>query len=191
MTSTGDTPPPDDLALVSGCETGGDGGGGTPGGTTEPTTPCPTSGCTEPEMTLATDMARDTIPPDDCFDPDNTAWEKLYCRSAIDTTQARKTRQALDRIAQRGSECAVLAQKGREMIDSGEIRFFLWTEGDDAGYGHPNTGIQIAAQMVARYDPLQPDQDFEHVLVHELDHVFRRNHIDSSGWNTPNTALCG
>jgi hypothetical protein len=141
-------------------------------------------------MTLGTDMQRDTIPPDDCLDPNNTTWQQLYCRSAIDTTQARKTSQALDRIAARGAECAILAQKGREMLAAGEILFFIWTVGYDAGYGHPNTDIQIAAGMVARYDPLQQDPDFEHVLVHELDHMFRREHIDSSGWDTPNTALC-
>lgn len=159
-----------------------------------PGTPsCPDSGCTqpEPEMSLATDMLRDTIPPSSCVDPSNTHWQQLFCRSSVDSAQAAKTRQALDRIAARGAECAVLAQKGREMLANGELRFFVWMQGDDAGYGHPNTGIQIAAQVLARYDPLQPDQDFEHVLVHELDHVFRRDHLEGDTWNTPSTAQCG
>jgi hypothetical protein len=136
-------------------------------------------------------MQRDTIPPSDCFAPTLTQWEHAYCRSTTDSTQARKTLQALDRIEIRGPECAELAQKGREMLAAGELRFFEWIEGDAAGYGHPNTGIQIAAGIVTRYDPLQPDPDFENVLVHELDHVFRRDHIDAGGDNTPNTALCG
>jgi hypothetical protein len=198
MTATDATASPDEFVTPSTClPDGGDAGGGTDGGTggdgsTSPDPTCPESGCTEPEVTLENDMERGTIPPDDCLNPNNTNWQKIYCRSTIDTTQARKTRQALDRIAQRGPECEILAQKGLEMLQAGEIRFFTWTEGDDSGYGHPNSDIQIAAQMVARYDPLLEDQDFEHVLVHELDHVFRRDHIDPPyNWHTPNTALCG
>jgi hypothetical protein len=172
---------------------GGDGGGGGSGGSTGPGTACPDYGCEgpDPELDLSLDTQRDTIPPSDCSDPNNTHWEKLYCRSTVDSTQASKTRQALDRIGTRGAECAALAQKGRDMLAAGQLLFFTWTEGDAAGYGHPNTGIQIAAQMVAHYDPLQPDQDLEHTLVHELDHVFRRDHVDSAGMETPNTALCG
>jgi hypothetical protein len=197
MNSAVEQQPEDEFSAIVSC--GGPGDPGSPGGPGSggdgnPTVPpCPDYGCTEPEpeVTLATDMMRDTIPPSDCAAPTNTHWQQIYCRSSIDSEQASKTRQALDRIAARGAECAVLAQKGREMLAAGAIRFYSWTKGDEAAYGHPNTDIQIGAQIVGRYDPSQPDQDFEHILVHELDHMFRRDHIEGQTWHTPNTALCG
>lgn len=71
------------------------GGGGAGGGSKTPV--CPDSGCTEPdpepepEISLANDMQRDTIPPSSCTDPNNTAWQQLYCRSLLpDSTQYRK-----------------------------------------------------------------------------------------------------
>lgn len=194
MTSAGAE---DEFAAVMGCGPGdgGPGGGkagglGGPGGVPDPPTECTTSDCVDVDTDLSMDMARDTIPPD-CRASDLTVWQEVYCTSTIDADQARKTQQALDRIAQRGAECALIAQRGRELLAAGEIRFYLWTNERATGYGHANTGIQLAEQLLDRYDPLAPDQDFEHVLVHELDHVFRRDHIDGDGWNTPSTALCG
>lgn len=200
MTSTETQQPDDGFSTIMSCGGPGDpgspgspGGPGSGGAGSPAVPPCPDYGCTEPEpdVTFTTDMVRDTIPPSDCLASTNTHWQQLYCRSSIDSIQTRKTRQALDRISTRGPECAVLAQRGREMLAAGTIRFFTWMQGDDAGYGHPNTGIQLASQMAARYDPSQADQDFEHVLVHELDHVFRRDHLEGQTWHTLNTALCG
>lgn len=177
---------------------GGIGGGGGGGGGGSKTPACPDYGCTEPEpepepeVLLANDMQRDTIPPASCTDPNNTHWEQLYCRSLLpDSTQHRKTEAALDQIAQRGGECVMLAQVGRTMLAEGRIRFFEWRPGDDTGYGHPNTDIQIGHLLIGRYDPTKPDQDFEHVLVHEIDHVLRLNHTSDDGWDTPHTAQCG
>jgi len=143
------------------------------GGGTNPT--CPDTGCPPAEEpSLADDMDRDTIPPADCFDPNNDRWEKVYCRATLpDTSQLRKTHQALNRITERGEACAILAQKGRELLASGQITFFA-PEGTDAGgYGHRNTGIQLDAGFPAYYD--YPDSRFEKVLVHEIDHVLGGN----------------
>jgi hypothetical protein len=174
---------------------GGIGGGGGGGGKTPK---CPDYGCPDPEdpapepSPTAGDIQRDTIPPSDCADPSNSTWQQLYCRSLLpDSAQASKIDVALTRIAARGETCAVVALTGRALFATGGIRFFLWQEGDDAGYGHPNTNIQMASSIVARYDPTRPDQDFEHILVHEIDHVLRLGHIDVDGWHTPHTATCG
>jgi hypothetical protein len=184
---------------------GGDGGdAGDPGGGA-----CPTSygddatvqGCTggsepEPEPppsqpSPAGDMVRDTIPPD-CSAPDLSQWEELYCfrRMAPDSAQRRATLQALDQIAQRGDVCAEIAETGRGLLASGRITFFVWQQGDAAGYGHRNTDIQLNSDSARLYGT--PGSTFEHILVHEIDH-FRGflGHIDAAGYETPNTAQCG
>lgn len=174
----------------------GGGGGGTGGGGKTPS--CPDYGCPDPEpepefiLSLENDLQRDTIPPADCADPNNSAWQKLYCRATLpDSIQQSKVQAALDRIAARGEACAVVAQLGRSMLAAAEIRFFEWRTGDATAYGHPNTDIQIAQELIARYDPTKADQDFEHVLVHEIDHMLRLDHIGQDRWDTPHTAQCG
>jgi hypothetical protein len=168
---------------------GGGDGGGTPG--TGKTLECPDF---DPTCTQAIDdLQRDTIPPDDCADPNNTQWERVYCRSTLpDSTQLAKTEAALSKIEQRGEVCATLAQTGRALLASGKIRFYVYQAGDATGYGHPNTDIQIVQDVIARYNPALPAQDFEHILVHEIDHVLRLEHIDPpTNWHTPHTAQCG
>lgn len=204
MTDAETTDP--EMGYTSGCYNGGGGtgspggtgggGGGGSGGSGGTSLPCPDYGCTSTEPTeprsLAGDMHRDTIPPADCANPDNTAWQKLYCRSTLpDAAEQEKLLQALDRIAARGSECAALAQIGRDLIARGGIKVFIWQSGDAGAYGHPNTGIQLDADLIRLYDPIHsPGGSLEHHLVHEIDHVIRLGHIDAAELETPHTAAC-
>lgn len=185
MSSPG-TGTPDSPVSATGCDPSSGSGPTRPGGSQPPGgEPLPPS---HPGME-GTDMDRDTIPPSDCLDPTNTEWEQVYCRSAQpDSSQMRKTRQALDQIAARGGECAVVAQKGRELLATGRITFFVGQDGDAGGYGHRNTGIQIDSSYPEWYD--YPGSGFEKVLVHEIDHVLGLNHTDAAGFETPHTAQC-
>jgi hypothetical protein len=136
-------------------------------------------------------MARDTLPPN-CSDPNLTQWQRLYCFRAVppDSAQKRATLQALDAIAARGAECAAIAQKGRELLASGQIQFFVPLEGDAGGYGHRNTGIQLNEASVRLYGTV--GSSFEATLVHEIDHVLGfHDHIDAAGLQTPHMAQCG
>jgi hypothetical protein len=140
--------------------------------------------------TSPTDLQRDTIPPADCQDPDNSQWEKVYCRALPpDANQMQKTLQALDEISRRGEECVLVAQRGRELLAAGQIRFFDWREGEAGGYGHRNTGIQLDSNYPTLYGT--EGSGFERVLVHEIDHVLGYGHTDSAGLDTPHTAQCG
>lgn len=165
-----------DSPVVQGCNEGGDG-------------PDP-----DDDKEYATDdRMGDTIPPADCADPNNTEWQKLYCRSFLpNSQQTTNTQRALDRIAERGPECALIAQKGRELLASGDIRFFVWQEGDPGGYGHRNSGVQIDVDLVNHWDPVgNPYGGYEKMLVHEIDHVLGYDHLDATKTSTPHTALCG
>jgi hypothetical protein len=182
--------------LSGGCnDTGGSG--------PDPTDTCPTRDPTcaggpgdgsdnpEPTPSYVDDMARDTIPPD-CSADDLDHWEQLYCFRALppDSAQTRATLQALDQIAQRGDACAVVAERGRELLARGQIGFFVWQQGDSGGYGHRNTGIQLDEALVRFYGT--QGSIFERTLVHEIDHVLGfLGHIDSGGTETPHTAQCG
>jgi hypothetical protein len=136
-------------------------------------------------------MDRDTVPPEDCSASALSQWERLYCFRAVapDTAQRRITSLALDRVAQRGGDCLLIAQRGRELLAAGQIRFFEWQEGDAGGYGHRNTGIQLDADYARLYTPEAPY--FERVLVHEIDHVLGYSHLEGQPLETPHTALCG
>lgn len=179
---------PEDLQGTFGCPGGGTGpgGGSNPynpgGGGPSPTAP------TEPP--LGNDMSRDTIPPD-CSAGDLSQWQELYCFRALppDTAQTRATLQALDAIATRGEACAAIAQKGRELLATGQITFFIWQEGDSGGYGHRNTGIQLNRDSARLYGT--SGSTFEHLLVHEIDHVLGFGHLDSQPTETPHTSQCG
>lgn len=155
------------------------GGGGNPGGDGAP------------ETSLENDMARDTLPPTDCYAPDLSHWEELYCfrRTQPDSSQLRKTRQALDNIAARGGACLLVAQTGRELLAAGQITFYVAQEGDTGGYGHRNTGIQLDAAYAQWYD--HPDSGYEKALVHEIDHVLGFDHIDAAKLETPHSVQCG
>lgn len=184
---------------ITGCTSPGS------GGPTPPPLPpssgdplCPTADtgeCTQPPPpavpSLSHDMARDTLPPD-CSSITLTQWQHLYCfrASAPDSAQRRATLQALDAIAARGSQCAAIAETGRDLLAGGQIRFFAWQEGDAGAYGHRNTGIQINDGTVRLYGT--PGSDYEGTLVHEIDHVLGFvDHIDDAGQLTPNMAQCG
>ena len=136
-------------------------------------------------------METDTIPPEDCSAANLTHWAKLFCFRAFppDSAQRAVTLQALDAIALRGPECAAIAQKGRELLASGWITFFVWQEGDPAAYGNPNTGIQLDEAFARLYST--GGSNFERTLVHEIDHVLRLGHIDAAQLETPHTAQCG
>lgn len=177
------------VVYVSSCPGGGTepgGGGGTGSGTGDG------DDGSSGTASLSRDMERDTIPPNNCDDPNNTPWQDLYCRTLEPTPlQVQKLYQALDRIAARGPECAVVVQTGRDLLARGEIRFFVGQPGDAGGYGHPNTGIQLEVGLVTYYDPSDPGSLFEHHLVHEIDHVLRLGHVDPANLETPHTAACG
>ena len=162
------------------------GGGGGGGGTDD------TDETVEPtdEHSLANDMARDTLPPD-CSATSLSQWQELYCYRALppDSAQTRATLQALDAIATRGEECAQVAQKGRDLLASGQITFFVWKQGDAGGYGHRNTGIQLEEAYARLYGTT--GSTFERALVHEVDHALGSGHVDLAGLETPHTAQCG
>jgi hypothetical protein len=132
-----------------------------------------------------------THAPPDCSAAFLNRWQDLYCnrRQEPDSAQVRATLQALDQIATRGEECAAIAQRGRDLLATGQITFFVWQEGGSGGYGHRNTGIQLD-EGYARHYGTQGSR-FERVLVHEIDHYLGHGHIDSSGLETPHTAQCG
>jgi hypothetical protein len=136
-------------------------------------------------------MARDTIPPD-CSAADLDHWQQLYCFRATlpDSVQTRTTLQALDRIAERGDACVMVAELGRDLLARGKIQFFVWQEGDSGGYGHRNTGIQLDEALVRFYNTT--GSILEHNLVHEIDHILGfLGHLDAAGAETPHTAQCG
>lgn len=184
-----------DQHLAGGCDDTGGPGGGT--GTCPAWDPVcaggPGDGPDDPEPTPppVDDLARDTVPPD-CSAAELDQWQRLYCfrASPPDSVQKAATLQALDQIAQRGDACAVIAEKGRELLARGGITFFTWQDGDAGGYGHRNTGIQLDKALVTFYGT--PGSIFERTLVHEIDHVLGYlGHTDAAGVETVHTAQCG
>lgn len=180
ITECGDDPAPapdDPYTCVQHCtpgvdEGGGPGGGGTPPGGDDPCADC------EPEYPVVTenDHVDDDVPPPDCNNP--AGWDPRFVRhftaycSGEPPTGERLTRTnlAVDRIAQRGPECAKIARRARELIAAGTFRYYK-----NEGYGFG--GVSQKGQGWLAIDDTRVDyaknEYYQSVLdrdiVHEVD----------------------
>ena len=157
---------------------GGDGGGG--------------DGDAPPEAALAGDEI--TSEPPDCSKPQTENWAAAYCRAVAPSgTRLTWTNAALDRIAQRGQECASIAARARELLSQNALRYFAPQTGDKGGWASSDIGVLLADYWVDQYgDPASTvTKNFDHTLVHEVEHTLNRGHIDAAGYYTPNSKQCG
>jgi len=186
----------------------GDGGGSgddcDPGAIDQP------AGCEESymEMPLMTEddfLSDNTIP--DCNEEQTEPWKIDYCASQEPTgTRLNRTNIALDNIGQRGSECLNIAERGMELLQEGNLKYFprpdrsfnvvggwgfdkleggfvlLMDEWVDSWFD--NTGI------VMDTDGSEITVNFEFVLVHEIEHSLGRGHVGNSRWITQNANQC-
>lgn len=133
----------------------------------------------------------DTLP--DCSLAQSRPWQAAYCRATAPTDgRLQKTQDALARIAQRGPDCATIAQKGSELLASGELRYYTWTQGDAGGWGRPDFGAMLADFWADNYATvISPDgRNLDQVLAHEVEHTMGLQHIDAGGYETPHSHLC-
>lgn len=143
------------------------------------------------------DASRDTVPPGeipDCTQPQDEDWAQAYCRASLPAGQRlERTRAALAQVAQRGSECARIAQAGSDLLAAGRLRYFPPLPKDFGGWGSPAIGVIVSSNEVDQFgDPARPEafQAFQRILVHEIEHSLGRDHIDLRGLNTPNSQFC-
>ena len=170
------------------CEDLQEGGEGTTEGSSGGIVSGPSDGSDAPD-----DLGADTIIPD-CPPTNPTNFQAAYCRSfPPEDERLTRTMKALERIEQRGEECAVIAQTARQLIAQGAFRYFEWVEGDKDGWGHRNTGVLIAVGAVDGWggDDYVYNRLFDAIIAHEIDHFMGLGHIDAEGKSTPNSQKCG
>jgi hypothetical protein len=130
-----------EFASLASCPiSGGPGGPGAPG--TGGDGEGPDDSVERPE----TPSLKDFIPPTDtvpnCTQTQSASWAKAYCRaSAPSEARAEAVGSALDRIAQRGGACALMAAEGRALLSSGRLQLFSPRTGDAGGWGSPTIGL--------------------------------------------------
>jgi hypothetical protein len=142
------------------------------------------------------DVPIDQIP--DCSQPQQTNWAKAFCRALEPTSEnLRRTRSALERLTQKGGECAVIAAFGRDLLESRHmLRYFAPVAGDAGGWGDPDIGVLLALNWVENFG----NEDntnysvFVSVLTHEVEHAMGRAHlVDAQGHErneTPHSEAC-
>lgn len=183
-----------ELAFVSGCSAPGTGigkGGGAIG-SPEPVGVDPGTGLSPESEDLDDRISpQDTVP--DCAQTQTIDWAQAFCRSAAPTgARADTINAALDRMEQRGGECASLAAEGRRLLGQGHLRVFSPVAGDAGGWGDARIGVLIADYWVDAFsDTVSSDnRNLEHALSHEIDHELGRDHTDQAGYETPNSRTC-
>jgi hypothetical protein len=165
---------------------GGDGGGAGDGG----------DGGDGSTLITDNDVPIEQVP--DCTKPQQTNWARAFCRALEPTSEnLRRTLSALNKLTQRGGECAAIATFGRDLLQSRHLlRYFVPETGDAGGWGDPDIGVLLALTWVENFG----NEDnanynvFLSVLTHEVEHAMGRAHlVDAQGYErneTPNSEAC-
>lgn len=174
--------------------TGPGGGGGTG------PAPCTGSGCTtepgapSPETASEDDYISpmDTVP--NCTVVQSAAWADAYCRATVPSgARADTINAALNRIEQRGGECATIAAQGRTLLAAGRLKVFAPQSGDTGGWGDSDIGVLIADYWVDHFSSTvtSDNRNLDLSLSHEIEHSLgRSSHVDAGGYDTLNSRTC-
>lgn len=205
-------PWPDDGGGDWGDDGGGTGSGGPSGGgpcsDDDPSCGDPIHGCAgnnylPPDQALTDDYTAiaDTTNID-CNSSSLTATEIAWCASTVPKgTNLITINNALNKIKQRGSECAEIAQKGQQLLNQFGIRYYPSGTIPYGGRGGPQFGILLSDAWFADYyingfkeiidiDGIKVKINLEYALVHEIEHALGRHHISDSSWRTPHAVSC-
>src|SRR5690606_36632419 len=212
--SGGDVPlPPDDPPLPDddgswgcdnpyGCDDGGSGGPAPPGdggwGEEE---------CDPQEITCVADYPPEYFMRNDFVfaipDCENiqSDMDEAWCNAVVPTgVWLERTHNALNRIEQRGPECAVIAARGRELLGWGLLRYYPHkSHYGFLGLGSPgdNYGVVTSDLLVEQYyeDGMLGWIGLDWSLSHEIEHTLGRGHATNedgseSKAHTPHSRLC-
>lgn len=134
----------------------------------------------------------------DCYHTNyGWVWQNAYCESTPPIgSRLTATNDALSRIAARGGECANIATTGRQLLSQNKLRYFPNRPEYAGGYGRSDIGALLADYWVDSYATVAASdgRTLDSTLVHEIDHVFARDHAVNNGitdpYHTPNSKLC-
>jgi hypothetical protein len=147
--------------------------------------------------THPTDVMADTLP--NCAqeqqlqtDPTQN-WQHAYCNSSPpEGERLTKTRNALERIRQRGGECANIATAGLNLLAAGRLRYYAYHEayGSVGGWGSPEVGALLDSGWIDGFSDSDPN--LQGKLIHEIEHAMGRlEHYTTMGYNqTLNENAC-
>jgi len=204
------------IIVEDGTGGGGSGGSSPDPGDCDPTLPCMDDGTggTQPpppgEVNLPLMIENDLILDDtvpDCDEEQTEPWKIDFCASSEPTgIRLEKTLTAFNKIEQRGAECINIVSKGRELLENGNLRYFPRPNRQNnvsGGWGFEQLDGGLALLMdewvdnwfenvasVSENNGSTVTVNFEFILIHEIEHVLGRDHIEDSRWLTPNANLC-
>ncbi|GAA5521641.1 hypothetical protein Asal01_01584 [Fodinibius salicampi] len=123
-----------------------------------------------------------------CNNSDLKDWEEAWCMSSVPGGEyLSKTNNALDNIEQRGSDCAAIAQKGKQLLNEYGLRYYPGGNFSFGGRGHPSMGVLLDELWLNYYgdntvkmtdvDGSEIKVNLEYGLVHEIEHAMGKNHI--------------
>jgi hypothetical protein len=167
-----DPPPP--TYPCSNCEGGyppaDGGGGGEPPPPSSP--PADTTGTVEETPSTLSDVMplKQTELPN-CNEVQTMAWAQAYCVSVTPVDGQRvAVDDALDRIAARGEYCARLAERGRMLLEAGQLRHYPTRSGWAPGYGITKFVIFQTVWFKYIYSRDDRGRNLDFALAHELEH---------------------
>ncbi len=194
---------------------GGSGGSNPDPGDCDPTLPCfdgmgggfmPPPGEINLPLMIANDFIFDNNDPD-CEEEQTEPRKIDFCASLEPSgVILEKTLTAFNKIEIRGTECINIANKGRELLANRNLRYFPRPNRQNnvsAGWGIEQLDGGIALLMdewidnwfdkvalVTENDGTPVKVNFESILIHEIEHVLGREHVEDSQWLTPNANQC-
>jgi len=175
--------------------------------------PTPGSECAPPEpeesslpSSLGNDIAVADTSDFNCGTPNGDIQAAFCASESPKEADLEETKNAFDRIEQRGSVCADLVKRGRRLLSKGDFRYFDQTVAFGiGGIGSPDYQYVLLARLWLSFVNLTGSAEepngttvrinLDFAIAHELDHVFGRDHIvysdgTESEWVTPNAKRC-
>lgn len=133
-----------------------------------------------------------------CANP-GSAQEKAFCIRQIafaGTVRHQRTKDAIERIRNRGGVCVDIATKALAYLDAGQIGFYPLESGMAGGYGVGAHGLALQDRWADVYyeTPESSGRTLDWVIAHEVEHTmgqFAHSYTDAKGVDhTMNDNLC-
>lgn len=145
-----------------------------------------------------TDLPEKDLQQLNCANP-GSAQEKAFCIRQIafaGTVRHQRTKDAIERIRNRGGVCVEIAAKASAYLDAGQIGFYPIESGMAGGYGVGAHGLALQDRWAdVFYDtPESSGRTLDWVIAHEVEHTmgqFAHSYTDALGVDhTADDNLC-
>lgn len=157
-----------------------------------------------PEFFDFQDFVEDTLLTLDCSSTSLSTKQEDWCDSYSPTGEyLERTQNAIDKIRDRGSECAAIASAADFLLDGGRLRYWDRNNEPFGGFGGidevngqgfallSSTWIEYYYNKVSSTTETYPyKMNLDFAIVHETEHSMGRGHVNNDPYLTPNVKTC-